>query len=192
MGKLSIIFICVFFYINVFAQTTNKNIYSGGMLVFQPGITIANNNYQNINNLSFGIGGILRLYFYNHLTVGIYGGSNKTNYSSKNSQNSYINLGYGGLFAGYTHNQNKLRYTISGFVGGGSVKNLHIEMQTQNVLNQAYLYKYPAMVISPIISVDYKITPRIWATIQTVYLIAYYNNNTLYNPIMQFGILFNR
>lgn len=79
-----------------------KNLYSGGMLFFQPGYTVASNEYQKINSYSSGIGGILRFYARKHLTLGLHGGSNKAVYKSSNSKNSYISLGYGGVFAGYT------------------------------------------------------------------------------------------
>ena len=42
----------------------------------------------------------------------------------------------------------------------GSVKNLHIEFQTQNILSEAYLVKYTTFIYSPIVSVDYALTPK--------------------------------
>jgi hypothetical protein len=81
-------------------QIEKKGIYSGGMLLFQPGYSITSNDRQDIKASSFAIGGILRMYFGKNLTAGIYGGSQKTTYPSANSVNSYFNFGYGGPFVG--------------------------------------------------------------------------------------------
>jgi len=171
---------------------TNKNIYSGGMLILQPGYLITKNDYQSINHSNFGIGGILKFYPYKHLTVGIYGGSQKTHYPSSNSQNSYINIGYGGPFIGFSIKPNKIRYTISAFVGKTTIRNLHINSQNNVVLSDAYLYKHSSLIYTPILSIDYPISKRIVLTLQTVCLTTKIANESLYNPIMQFGILFNR
>lgn len=179
--------------LSAFSQNINKNIYSGGMLVLQPGYIIAENNHQKINELNFGIGGILRFYFSEYFTAGIYGGTLKTTYHSTNSKNSYINLGYGGPFLGFSHKSGKFRYSASAFIGMGSIKNLHIESQTNNLLSDAYLYKSSTMVLSPILSIDYALSEKISITLQTVYLAATMSNNKpLYNPTVQLGILFNR
>ena len=65
------IFIFLFFSLYGLTQNIHKNKYSGGMLFLQPGFTVTENLHQEINDLSFGIGGILRFYFYEHLTAGI-------------------------------------------------------------------------------------------------------------------------
>lgn len=192
MKKLILIFIFFFSFISVFSLDTNKNIYSGGMLILQPGYLITKNDYQSINHSNFGIGGILKFYPYKYLTIGIYGGSQKTHYPSSNSQNSYINIGYGGPFVGFSIKPNKIRYTISAFVGKTTIRNLHINSQNNVVLSDAYLYKHSSLIYTPILSIDYPISKRIVLTLQTVCLTTKIANESLYNPIMQFGILFNR
>ena len=175
------------------SQNTDKSIYSGGMLVFQPGYILTENSHQEIRDVNFGIGGILRFYFYEYFTSGIYGGTHKTSYNSTNSENSYINLGYGGPFLGFSHKTGKLRYTASAFIGFGKIRNLHIESQNNNVLSDAYLYKYSTIVFSPILSLDYALSQRISLTLQAVCLSAKINDNrSLYNPTLQVGVLFNR
>jgi hypothetical protein len=179
--------------VNVFAQAPAKNIYSGGMLILQPGYAITTSKHQELSNLGFGIGGILRFYFLDNFTAGIFGGSQKTRYNSANSGSSYLNLGYGGPFLGLSRKFGKFRYTASVFAGKGSIKNLHIENQSGNILTEAYLYKYPVWVFSPILSMDYALTQRLMLTFQTVCLTARYDENkSFYNPTIQLGILFNR
>lgn len=171
----------------------NKYIYSGGMLFFQPGYTITQNQYQNIDAPGFGIGGILRFYIGNHFCTGIYGGSQKTHYSSTGSENSYISLGYGGPFIGYTYFKNKLRLCLSVGAGGGKIRNLHIQTQTGSVLNQAEYFINSAFVAYPMISFDYMMTQKIAFTSQLICIGALYNQNDLYFcPVFQIGILFNR
>jgi len=175
----------------VFSQNLNENTFSGGMLILQPGYTFAENNHQTIKDISFGVGGILRFYFLGYFTAGVYGGVQKTSYHSFNSKNSYINLSYGGPFVGLSHRTGKFRYTLSAFVGIGSVKNLHVENQNSDMLTDAYLYKNSATVLSPILSLDYALTQRLFLTAQTVCLTTKFDSKTLYNPTFQIGILFN-
>lgn len=188
------ILIIILFIFSVSANSQeHKSIYSGGMLILQPGYSMSSNDHQEIRETGMGIGGILRLYPLNNLTVGIYGGSQRTTYNSTNSENSYLNLGYGGPFVGYSRKSGRFRYTASAFVGMGSVKNLHIESQNGNVLTESYLYKHSAKVFSPILSLDYAMTQKISLTLQTICLIATYDEGKmLYNPILQIGVLFNR
>jgi hypothetical protein len=176
-----------------YSQNEKSNIYSGGMLLLQPGYSITTNNHQDIMDTSFGLGGILRFYFFNYLTAGIYGGTQKTGYYSGNSKNSNLSLGYGGAFAGLSHKVNRFRFTASAFGGMGTIRNLHIENQEGNTLIDAYLYKHSAIIFSPIVSIDFAITPRLMLTSQAVYLVAHYNNSQkLLNPTFQVGVLFNR
>jgi hypothetical protein len=189
------IFILIFFInsVYIFSQNTDKNIYSGGMLILQPGYIITNNQHQKIENFNLGIGGILRLYFLNNFTTGIYGGSQKTNYNSTGSKNSYFNIGYGGPFLGITKKAEKFRFTFSAYIGFGNTKNLHIENQNNTTLTEAYLHKESVIIISPIISIDYFLTQRLHLTTQVVCLSTNLGKeNAIYNPVFQIGILFSR
>lgn len=185
-----IIFFANFIVVNLFG--TNTSSYSGGMLIFQMGSVSTTNQHQDINDTSFGLGGILRLYFFNHFTTGIFGGTQRANYSSTNSHYSYITLGYGGPFIGLTHSTDRFRFTASAFLGMGSVKNLHIEEQNGSHITNAYIYKSSTRVASPLVSIDYFITQRLVLTTQFAYLMANYNEKRFQSPTLQVGILFNR
>jgi hypothetical protein len=190
--KKTVFFIFILVTLQSISQD-DKYLYSGGMLLFQPGYSITQNSYQSIESLSFGIGGELRFYIKNHLTLGIIGGSQKTGYVSSGSENSYITLGYGGPFVGYTYFRNKLRFCASVSVAKGRIKNLHIENQTGVVLNNADYYSYSAWLAYPILSLDYMMTKKIAFTSQLIFLSAVYNENDLYFcPVFQIGVLFNR
>lgn len=182
----------IFFILNLSSQE-NKNMYSGGMLFFQTGYVSASNSYQKINNFSTGIGGILRFYFKKHLTLGIHGGSNKAIYKSKNSENSYISFAYGGPFVGITAKKNKFRFCSSLGIGMGKLRNLHIESQTETVLNESELFFYSGVSLNPLLSFDYNFTEKIALTTQLMTIITLYNKNDLYFcPTLQIGVLFNR
>lgn len=174
-------------------QIERKSLYSGGMLLFQPGYTMASNDLQDIKASSLAIGGILRVYLGKYVTTGIYGASQKTTYPTTNSINSYFNVGYGGPFLGITRQSGNYRYTLSAFAGMGSIKNLHIENQNNQTLAEAYLYQHSVFVYSPILSLDYALTKKISLTFQAVCLMGTYDGGRrLFNPTMQAGILFNR
>lgn len=192
MRKIVFGIFCLSFLTSVNAQEESKSLYSGGMLILQPGYTITGNDHQDIRDMSSSIGGILRMYFGRCFTAGIYGGSQKTHYKTTGSDNSYINLGYGGPFFGFSHKSGKFRYTASAFAGMGAFRNLHIENQTGNYLSNANLYKASTIVYSPILSVDYAITKRIYLTAQTLCLMGEFQNKSFYNPTFQLGILFSR
>ncbi len=170
-----------------------QELYSGGMLFFQPGYTITKNNQQKIEDISFGIGGILRLYFYNYFTAGIFGGTHKTSYNSTGSSDSYLNFGYGGPFIGLSHKTGKFRFSLSAFTGMGKIKNLHIEKQINDTITNAYLYKKSAIVISPLVSADYAITQKLSFTLQAICLFSKFEaDKKIVNPVIQIGILINR
>lgn len=173
-----------------FAQ--QKDIYSGGMLILQPGISLTANEHQDIRDASFSIGGILRMYFGDYFTAGIYGGSQKTAYNTANSENSYLHLGYGGPFLGLSRKSGRFRYTASAFVGMGTFRNLHIESQDGTELIDADWYRSATVVYSPMLSLDYALTKRLYITAQTICLMGKFNSRSFYNPTFQLGILFSR
>ena len=188
-------FFIVFFFsfmTSATAQDRENSIYSGGMLVLQPGYIIAENEYQDIHNINYGVGGILRFYFYNYFTAGVYGGTQTTNNYSPESRNSYIHIGYGGPFFGLSKKIKKWRYTVSAFIGQAAIKNLHVENQVNNRLVDAAFYNHSAIIFSPVLSIDYALSQKLVVTLQTVCLTAKYDNKQLYNPVLQFGMLFNR
>lgn len=193
MRKSFILAISLLFSLTAFTQgDTPKSLYSGGMLILQPGYTITGNDHQNIRDMSSSIGGILRMYFGRCFTAGIYGGSQKTHYKTTGSGNSYLNLGYGGPFVGFSQKSGNFRFTASAFAGMGAFRNLHIENQTGNYLSDANLYKASTIIYSPILSVDYAITKRIYLTAQTLCLMGEFQQKSFYNPTLQLGILFSR
>jgi len=175
-----------------FSQDQGKNIYSGGMLILQPGYVFAENSHQQIRDSNFGLGGMLRFYIFKYLTAGIFGGSQKTGYPSTNSQTSSISIGYGGPMLGVSKKAGKFRYTAAVFAGPGTIRNLHVENQDGNALTEAYYYKESSFVWSPMLSVDFALTGRLNLTLQGVCLVAKFNEQPFYNPVLQMGVLFNR
>jgi hypothetical protein len=178
--------------LSVFSQHNKKPLYSGGMLILQPGYTITSNEQATIHGMSTSIGGIIRLYFFDYVTAGIYGGSQTTSYQTSGSKNSYINVGYGGPFIGLTLQSGKFRYTASGFLGMGKIKNLHIQTQQDNLLNDSYLFVSSSLLYSPILSIDYALTKRLYITSQAICLSGKFEEKPFYNPTFQLGILFSR
>jgi hypothetical protein len=179
--------------LNSFSQKAERNVYSGGMLIIQSGYTMTDNGHQKINHYSWGLGGLLRFYFARYFTAGIYGGTQKATYSSSYSKSSYLSLGYGGPFVGFSYRKGRARYTASAFAGMGSVKNLHIEVQNGSSLTEAWLYKKSRFVFSPVLSFDYALSERLNLTVQAVCLSSNFESSKkLMIPTLQAGLLFNR
>jgi hypothetical protein len=171
-------------------ESASKNIYSGGMHIFQPSYVTYINPVDEINTYGSGIGGIMRFYLWSNFAAGFYGGRHTAEYNTNGSENSYISLGHGGGFVGLTHKSGKFRYSLSIGVGGGTIKNLHIIDQQGDVLANAQFYKYSTMVFLPITSVDYALTKRLFLTVQASYFMA--DNMNYRAPALQMGLLFNR
>jgi hypothetical protein len=175
------------------AQSPASPIYSGGMLMLQPGISYASNPHESFKGVSFGLGGILRFYFRGNFTAGITGHSHKTTYTTSGSEHSTLSLGYGGPFAGYSKGYEKFRVTAGVFGGMGTLRNLHIDQQTGNLIGKAYLYRHRAYVFSPLISLDFHLTAKLSLVIQAMVPIATYDKDRIYiNPAAQIGVVFNR
>ncbi len=171
-------------------KDSNKNIYSGGMLIYQTASVSAENPHSEFSVPCSGIGGILRFYPGKFFATGIYGGTLKGNYSTANSDNSYIYLSYGGVFGGITYKGNHFRYTFSAFAGFGKIRNLHIEEQLGSQLVESYLYNRSTFLYAPLFSVDYLLSQRLLITSQFTYFIA--DNNRYQGPALQIGALINR
>ena len=75
------------------AKNEKEEIYSGGMLFLQGGGLIYDNPHQQIKDISYGFGGILRIYSLNTY-VRHYGGNTKTSYPTQGSNYSYLQIGY--------------------------------------------------------------------------------------------------
>ena len=194
MNKLPQIFLSIIFAFCFFPAVAkeNKALYTGGMLILQPGHLTGNNHLYSFEANTHGVGGIFRFYFLKYGTIGIYGGTQQGNYPTKNSSDSFLQIGYGGPFIGLSFQKNKFRYTFSSFVGKGTLKNLHIDKQTGTQLEQAHYVKQGITIFSPIASMDYALSKRLYLTLQTVYLLSYYEESKLHNPIVQIGLLFHR
>jgi hypothetical protein len=192
MKFITWIIFCLLFSLTAYTQEQNKNIYSGGMLILQPGYVYAENGHQQIRDHNFGLGGMLRFYLFRNLTVGVFGGTQKTSYDSSNSKNSSISIGYGGPMVGFTKKSGKFRYTAAFFAGPGTIRNLHIESQKDNFLDEAYFYKKSTLVYSPLLSLDYALTQRLVITMQGAFLMSTFSEKPFYNPVLQVGVLFNR
>jgi len=195
MMRIPILIFCAFILHtpNIEAQTGSQPLYTGGMLMFQPGLSYASNPHERFEGVSFGLGGILRFYFGGDITAGIMGHSHKAKYETGGSDQSTLSLGYGGPFVGFSKNADNHRITLGVFGGMGTLRNLHIEKQTGNLIEKAYLYRHRAFVFSPIISLDIHLTAKLSLVLQGMSPIAFYDQQRIYvNPTAQFGIVFNR
>ncbi len=190
-------FILFFTLIVVFAlsakaekDNSNKNIYSGGMHIIQPSVVNWQNAHGSYSTYGNGIGGMLRFYIGSNFATGIYGGSQRAAYKTEGSDDSYVNLGHGGLFIGFTHKSGRWRYNASLGAGRGNINNLHIESQNANELADAFLYDFGTIVYVPFVGVDYELTSRLLLTTQISYFFG--DKMNYQSPVLQIGLLFNR
>jgi len=137
--------------------------YSGGMMLhtgyLSGGVVNTSNPLEKtkIQGMSWGVGGCLRFHFGKHLRIGGEG-YNSTLHYGKNK--SYIALSWGGLLADCQWRIDKFTVFLGGTIGGGSVKNITVLDNSTTGKNAAYR-KYPVMVATPFVGMEYTLTPRL-------------------------------
>ena len=117
MGKFSLLLPILFFLTEVKAQDTDKSVsFTGGMFV-QPSIYLS--DVPGHDGFSFGLGGMLKFQMTDHFFLGGAGGTMHRNYETYGSENSYLDLGYGGLIGGWYNDFDKWRLSAHTFCRHG-------------------------------------------------------------------------
>jgi hypothetical protein len=176
------------------AQQTESNVIFRGGMMLHSGYLQNNRSTQTINGACYGIGGQLSYTLDNNFRLGSEGYASNSNYGD---QDGYYKLGWGGLLLGYQFNSRKIRPVISLTLGGGKVKDMFIiEGNTSDNANDVVVFrKYPVMLATPAVSVEYAIKERLSLVLKIDYLIPLFSSNYsdfAYGPRLYLGILFNR
>ena len=161
-------------------QENSKKIYfqgySGGMMLhtgYLWGGEINIIDYQEntkIQGAPFGLGGLLRFHFGQHLRIGGEG-YNSTLHYRKNE--SYLTFGWGGLLVDCQWKIKKVTVFFGGTIGGGSVKNIAVlpPVSPHSIEKNALYRKYTVMIAAPFIGMEYAISQRINLIAKTDYVI---------------------
>ena len=140
----------------------------------------------------FGLGGVLRFHFIDHIRVGGEG------YVSKLSQmhnGSYVRLGWGGLLIdGYWQIGRWKPY--AGFtVGGGSLSTLLVrdgDAKDWNPENDALLHNAAVMLVDPFLGVEFALTRAMHLTLKADYIIPLNNRDCPTGVRFYLGFIFAR
>ena len=139
--------------------------FSGGMMlhsgyVESKNFTFANNGKTlKLKGLAFGIGGQARVYFGEHLRVGVEGYVTDHQYANK----SYASIGWGGVLADCAWKIGKFVPFVGGTLGGGSQKNITNFSEPKNdyVIDETSFRKYSFMCAVPFAGFEYAFSKKL-------------------------------
>lgn len=191
--SLSVMFLIMPFLCAYPQQTETKVKFRGGMMLHS-GYLKNTRADQPINEACYGIGGQLSYTIGNHFRLGTEGYASNLGYRE---QDGYYKLGWGGLLLGYQLNDKKIHPVISLTLGGGKIKDMFfIQGNTSDdVIDQVIYRKYPVMLASPSVSVEYSLKSSLTLVMKLDYLMPLFSphhTDYAYGPRLYLGILFNR
>ena len=191
---ITIIFlVCVLCFMAQGQDSVRTARFSGGMMLhtgYVSGDIAAVNHHAE--GAPFGLGGVIRFHFLDHLRIGGEG------YVSKLSQlhnGSYMRLGWGGvLVEGYWQIGRWKPY--AGFtVGGGSLSTLLVregddgDWQSET---DALLHNAAVMIIGPFVGCEFAITKAIHLTLKADYVIPLNTRDCATGVRLYIGFIFAR
>ena len=173
-------------------DSVSRTRFSGGMMLHSGYLTGRIEAIDHsVEGAPFGLGGVIRYHFINHIRLGGEG------YVSKLSQpqGGYIRLGWGGLLVdGYWTLKRWTPYL--GFtVGGGSLSTLIVrDGDTKDWKSEpdAMLHNASVMIIDPFIGVEFALTRAMRLTLKADYIITVANRDCPSGVRLYLGIVFAR
>lgn len=154
----------ILFYSKASSDTTSKNSFGGGMFYGLGAFNIQNNYIKTTANSNV-IGGRLGYNFGEKIFAGIMGNSSTLLYKNQ----SYIRYTYFGLVAEYKIPIHKFTISPGIWLGGGVMKNLHIEGLINNQITDGYHQIHSSLFAYPYLNISCKVTKII-----SIHLIAEY------------------
>lgn len=176
------------------------NGFSGGMML-HTGFVSSNSYHLTSGNISnnvkikgmpTGIGGAIKINFGKHLRIGTEGYSSSIKYSN----DSFSNIGWGGLLADLKWKIKRFNPFFGATIGGGVVKNLTIleELDLDYIIedsNVSYRH-YGFVALAPFCGVEYSLTERINIIFKVDYLMNINNpqDDFVKGPRIYAGFMF--
>ena len=173
MKQVHVLLFVILFVTTVSAQDTmRRDRYSGGMMIHTGYIS---GNMPSIGyrakGAPFGLGGVLRFHFFNHLRIG---GEGYVSRLAMQHNGSYIRIGWGGLLVdGY--------YTLGRWtpyggvtVGGGSSSMLLMKKGNSSdwvAEEEAILHNGSLFIINPFVGCEFSLTRAIRLTLKADYML---------------------
>lgn len=142
-------------YIKASSDTTSKNSFGGGMF-YGLGMFNIQNEYIKTRAQSNVIGGRLGYHFGKNIFAGIIGNSSNLRYENQ----SYIRYTYFGLVTEFKFPIHKFSISPGIWIGGGVMKNLHIDGLIDHKITDGSLTKHSSFFAYPYLNVAYKATNK--------------------------------
>ena len=190
----AIIIILILFVATASAQDSVRRVrFSGGMMLHTGYLSgdIAAVGFHAAG-APFGLGGVIRFHFLDHLRVGGEG------YVSKLSQlhnGSYIRLGWGGLLIDGYWQLERWKPYVGITVGGGSLSTLLVrngDAKDWQSESDALLHNAAVMIIDPFVGVEFAITKSMHLTLKADYIIPLNSRDCPTGVRFYLGFIFSR
>ncbi len=168
--------------------------FSGGMMIHTGYLTgdIVQINHH-VGGMPFGLGGVLRFHFFNHLRVGGEG------YVSKLSQlhnASYIRLGWGGLLIDGYWKFGRWSPYVGLTLGGGSLSTLLVrdgDASDWTSEKDALIHNTAIMLIDPFIGVEFALSRSMRLTLKADYILPLTHRDECPTGVrLYLGVIFSR
>ena len=168
--------------------------YSGGMMLHTGYLSGGKVNIPSQKPIQmwgapFGVGGLLRFHFGNHLRIGGEG-YNSTLHYGKN--NSFMTLSWGGLLIDSPWEINKFTFFPGITIGGGNVNNITGLDKFIDQGQEAIYRKYAVMIADPFIGMEYALNRKMHLITKIDYIINITGKQPDFTkgPRIYFGIVF--
>jgi len=133
----------------------------GGGMAIQAGYVSLENKYGAFDGIISGLGGRLHFYLGTIFRIGGAGAAVKLFYEDPGLEESYVRIGYGGLTAEITRSIGSWQVSLGLLAGGGGFRNLHIISKNDDTTIVAFLDVRTTLVLSPIVTIERKISDAI-------------------------------
>jgi len=163
-------------------------LFSGGMLFHFVPFRVTLNN-TSIHDLGMGVGGRLHFYLFDYLRIGGMGGLTKMRYGIFHSK---FEAGHGGLTIDGCYRWNRVEVALGVLIGGMGITVYHFARLVGEETYEVQYIKERFFIITPMLSVDVKLTQRIKVTASTQFHFGYFSDFFFRNTMQTYvGILFN-
>jgi hypothetical protein len=171
------------------SDTTHKKGIAGGMF-YGLGRFSLENNFTKTNTNSNVIGGRLGYFFSKNFFAGIMGNSSTLHYQNQ----SYLRYTYFGLASELKIPYKRMAFSPGIWIGGGIMRNLHIENLENGKITDGYIHKYYSLFAYPYFNISYKATKKLNLHLISEYIHPQLNNSSIqiHGSNIRIGLMFQR
>lgn len=165
-----------------YIKSAKFSLYDGASSTFFP-------EKKQINDLTYGIGGVLKFFIGKYFRLGFEGYASTSNYEKIGSK---YKLGWGGLLVDCYYPLGRFLPYVGLTIGGGGVSNLSF-VQVSPTYKEVLYDKYTTFLITPFVGVEYMLTDRINCSFKVDFIcdVLGEHDSFAWGPRFYLGIIFS-